>query len=210
MAGYFEESCRRCFLIFSYFEKEKCCSSSHVPSTDKRIPGCLVSSDKRGRQSKTKSFAQNNFQAFVIVMIEFIEMWNLRISAFYLMPNHYHLLVQTPDANISPMYAPYQRCLHPALQQPATQQRVTFHGAIQGNHRHCRRLSVTACQDHPSQSDIQRYSSVSSSIKWMRQQIDKDPELGKRVEQLLKRKRQKQTRPLYQTPIWPMQNFCLR
>jgi REP element-mobilizing transposase RayT len=28
-------------------------------------------------------------------------MWNVRIAAFCLMPNHYHLLVQTPDANLS-------------------------------------------------------------------------------------------------------------
>jgi REP element-mobilizing transposase RayT len=29
------------------------------------------------------------------------EMWNIRIAAFCLMPNHYHMLVQTPEANIS-------------------------------------------------------------------------------------------------------------
>ncbi len=28
-------------------------------------------------------------------------MWNVRIAAFCLIPNHYHLLVQTPDANLS-------------------------------------------------------------------------------------------------------------
>ncbi len=28
-------------------------------------------------------------------------MWNVRIAALCLMPNHYHLLVQTPDANLS-------------------------------------------------------------------------------------------------------------
>ena len=28
-------------------------------------------------------------------------MWNVRIAAFCLMPNHYHLLLQTPDANLS-------------------------------------------------------------------------------------------------------------
>lgn len=28
-------------------------------------------------------------------------MWNVRIAAFCLMPNHYHLLIQTPDANLS-------------------------------------------------------------------------------------------------------------
>ena len=28
-------------------------------------------------------------------------MWKVRIAAFCLMPNHYHLLAQTPDANLS-------------------------------------------------------------------------------------------------------------
>ncbi len=28
-------------------------------------------------------------------------MWNIRIAAYCLMPNHYHMLVQTPEANIS-------------------------------------------------------------------------------------------------------------
>ena len=28
-------------------------------------------------------------------------MWGLRVAAFCLMPNHYHLLVQTPEGNIS-------------------------------------------------------------------------------------------------------------
>jgi len=28
-------------------------------------------------------------------------MWNLRVGAYCLIPNHYHLLIQTPDANLS-------------------------------------------------------------------------------------------------------------
>jgi REP element-mobilizing transposase RayT len=33
--------------------------------------------------------------------MEISEMWNARIASYCLMPNHYHLLVQTPDGNIS-------------------------------------------------------------------------------------------------------------
>ena len=29
------------------------------------------------------------------------ELWNIKIAAYCLMTNHYHLLIQTPDANIS-------------------------------------------------------------------------------------------------------------
>jgi len=38
---------------------------------------------------------------FVILLQETSEMWNIRIAAYCLMPNHYHLLVHTPEANIS-------------------------------------------------------------------------------------------------------------
>jgi putative transposase len=55
----------------------------------------------RGRRSEKIFFDKNDYQAFIQVLIESTEMWNLRISAYCLMPNHYHLLVQTPDANIA-------------------------------------------------------------------------------------------------------------
>lgn len=55
----------------------------------------------RGRRSEKVFFDKDDYQAFIQVLIESTEMWNLRISAYCLMPNHYHLLVQTPDANIA-------------------------------------------------------------------------------------------------------------
>ncbi len=35
---------------------------------------------------------------FTKLLKETSEMWNIRIAAFCLMPNHYHMLVQTPEA----------------------------------------------------------------------------------------------------------------
>jgi REP element-mobilizing transposase RayT len=55
----------------------------------------------RGRRSENVFFDKDDYKAFLQVMIESTAMWNLRISAYCLMPNHYHLLVKTPDANIS-------------------------------------------------------------------------------------------------------------
>jgi REP element-mobilizing transposase RayT len=55
----------------------------------------------RGQRSEKVFFDKDDYQAFIQVLIESTEMWNLRISAYCLMPNHYHLLVQTPDANIA-------------------------------------------------------------------------------------------------------------
>jgi len=55
----------------------------------------------RGRRSEKVFFDKYDYQAFIQVLIESAEMWNLRVAAYCLMPNHYHLLVQTPDANIA-------------------------------------------------------------------------------------------------------------
>ena len=55
----------------------------------------------RGRRGE-RIFADNyDYLGFINLLIDTSEQWNLRIAAYCLMPNHYHLLVQTPDANIS-------------------------------------------------------------------------------------------------------------
>ena len=55
----------------------------------------------RGRRGEL-IFADNyDYIAFIDLLIDTCEQWNLRVAAYCLMPNHYHLLVQTPDANIS-------------------------------------------------------------------------------------------------------------
>jgi len=55
----------------------------------------------RGRRAETIFSDKEDFQMFIEVLKEASALWNLRISAYCLMPNHYHLLVQTPDANIA-------------------------------------------------------------------------------------------------------------
>ena len=42
-----------------------------------------------------------DYGMFSELLRETSELWNIRIAAYCLMPNHYHMLVQTPDANIS-------------------------------------------------------------------------------------------------------------
>jgi REP element-mobilizing transposase RayT len=39
--------------------------------------------------------------AFIDLLKDCIEMWNIRVVAYCLMGNHYHILLQTPDANSS-------------------------------------------------------------------------------------------------------------
>ena len=55
----------------------------------------------RGKNRETIYRNKIDFDIFTNLLVETSEMWNFRISAYCLMPNHYHLLIQTPDANIS-------------------------------------------------------------------------------------------------------------
>jgi putative transposase len=55
----------------------------------------------RGRRGDQVFEAKDDYKEFIDVLHEAIELFALRISAFCLMPNHYHLLVQTPDGNLS-------------------------------------------------------------------------------------------------------------
>ncbi len=55
----------------------------------------------RGRRGEKVFESKNDYECFINVLLEAVELFALRISAFCLMPNHYHLLVQTPDANLS-------------------------------------------------------------------------------------------------------------
>ena len=55
----------------------------------------------RGRRSELIFIHERDYSGFIELLKDTSEMWNLRITAYCLMPSHYHILVQTPDANIS-------------------------------------------------------------------------------------------------------------
>jgi REP element-mobilizing transposase RayT len=55
----------------------------------------------RGRHGEAVFHDATDYQGFMALIRETREMWGLRVAAFCLMPNHYHLLVQTPQGNIS-------------------------------------------------------------------------------------------------------------
>jgi putative transposase len=55
----------------------------------------------RGRRGEIVFSDDKDFQAFLVVLKESSEMFDLRVAAFCLMSNHYHLLVQTPSGNLS-------------------------------------------------------------------------------------------------------------
>lgn len=55
----------------------------------------------RGRRGENIFFEESDHELFLTLLRETSEMFDLRVSAYCLMPNHYHLLVQTPSANLS-------------------------------------------------------------------------------------------------------------
>ncbi len=55
----------------------------------------------RGRRGEDVFSDDQDYALFTELLRETSELWNIRIAAYCLMPNHYHMLIQTPDANIS-------------------------------------------------------------------------------------------------------------
>lgn len=55
----------------------------------------------RGRRREDIFLASEDYLGFIKILQEAAECWHLKVSAYCLMPNHYHLLVNTPDGNLS-------------------------------------------------------------------------------------------------------------
>ena len=55
----------------------------------------------RGRRSEEIFLGKEDYKTFIELLEESVELWNVRVSAYCLMTNHYHLLIQTPEANLS-------------------------------------------------------------------------------------------------------------
>ena len=55
----------------------------------------------RGRRSETIFSDEADYISFIELMKDTSKMFNLRVSAYCLMSNHYHILLQTPGGNLS-------------------------------------------------------------------------------------------------------------
>ncbi len=55
----------------------------------------------RGRRGEKIFRSDDDFLAFIDLVKESSTMWQFRVSAYCLMSNHYHILLQTPQANLS-------------------------------------------------------------------------------------------------------------
>ncbi len=55
----------------------------------------------RGRRDEDIFADNEDLETFLKLLREGAELWNVKIGAYCLMSNHYHLLVQTPQGNLS-------------------------------------------------------------------------------------------------------------
>ena len=55
----------------------------------------------RGRRGEEVFTGKNDYNAFIELLKELVEDYNVKIAAYCLMSNHYHLLVETPQPNLS-------------------------------------------------------------------------------------------------------------
>ena len=54
-----------------------------------------------GRRAEAIFGGKKDYFTFIDLLKEAVDLWNLRVSAYCLLGNHYHTLVQTTDANLS-------------------------------------------------------------------------------------------------------------
>jgi REP element-mobilizing transposase RayT len=55
----------------------------------------------RGRRGETIFPTKEDYKTFIELLEELSDLYNVKVAAYCLMPNHYHLLLQTPYANLS-------------------------------------------------------------------------------------------------------------
>jgi REP element-mobilizing transposase RayT len=64
-------------------------------------PGAVYHVTARGNERRKIFRGDKDRQCFLDTLIEAVEQFGLRLHGFCLMPNHFHLLVETPQANLS-------------------------------------------------------------------------------------------------------------
>lgn len=55
----------------------------------------------RGRRKEDIFFLEKDYAGFLKVVAQAIELFDIEIHAYVLMPNHYHLLIRTPKGNLA-------------------------------------------------------------------------------------------------------------
>ncbi len=64
-------------------------------------PGAWYHVMNRGRRREKIFATSKDYETFLVILQETTGLFNLKVTGYCLMPNHYHLLLHTPDGNIS-------------------------------------------------------------------------------------------------------------
>ena len=64
-------------------------------------PGAWYHVMNRGRRGENVFSGKDDNEIFIALLKEAAGLWAVRVSAYCLMGNHYHILVETPQANLS-------------------------------------------------------------------------------------------------------------
>ena len=64
-------------------------------------PGAWYHVMNRGRRGEEVYVERKDYRLFIETVKESAELFNVKVLAYCLMPNHYHLLLHTPDGNLS-------------------------------------------------------------------------------------------------------------
>jgi len=64
-------------------------------------PGAWYHVLNRGRRKEKIYFDEADYRFFLRQLGECARLFDVQVHAYSLMPNHYHLLVKTPQANLS-------------------------------------------------------------------------------------------------------------
>ncbi len=66
-----------------------------------QYPGAWYHVMNRGQRGESIFKDKDDYFSFIDLLKDVVDVWNANIAAYCLMSNHYHLLIQTPDANLS-------------------------------------------------------------------------------------------------------------
>jgi len=66
-----------------------------------QFPGAWYHVMNRGKRGENIFTDKEDYYAFIELLKDCVDMWNVRVVAYCLMGTHYHMLLQTPDANLS-------------------------------------------------------------------------------------------------------------
>ena len=64
-------------------------------------PGAWYHAMNRGRRLEKIFLNRKDYDTFLELLIEASKLWTVNVAAYSLMPNHYHLLINTPNGNLS-------------------------------------------------------------------------------------------------------------